>query len=140
MKKKSLKKLDRVDQLEREIKQLRLQMLIRIKNEMTDAQHEKLTEVVNSKDSWSLSTGIQKEPNIVIKGLSEYGNKNKPNAIFIVDGIRQIGAPLDFEGMNPDNIESVNVIRGKSAEALFGKDGKNGVIIIKTKSGLKIKN
>ena len=35
--------------------------------------------------------------------------------------------------ISPDNIESVNVIKGKAATTKYGKEGENGVIVIKLK-------
>ena len=37
--------------------------------------------------------------------------------------------------INPDNIESINVLKGPSAAALYGTDGADGVVLIETKSG-----
>ena len=37
--------------------------------------------------------------------------------------------------LNPDDIESIDVVRGPSAATLYGTDAANGVIVIKTKRG-----
>jgi TonB-dependent SusC/RagA subfamily outer membrane receptor len=37
--------------------------------------------------------------------------------------------------LNPDNIESINILKGPSAAALYGTDGADGVVLIETKSG-----
>ncbi len=62
------------------------------------------------------------------------GFKNGTNAeeiLYIVDGketsYEEVGK------IDPENIESINVLKGESAEKLYGAKGKNGVIIIKTK-------
>jgi TonB-dependent SusC/RagA subfamily outer membrane receptor len=43
--------------------------------------------------------------------------------------------PADFElnTVNPDKIESISILKDKSANEIYGDEGKNGVIIIKTK-------
>lgn len=78
---------------------------------------------------------------VVIRSLASLGN-NQP--LYIVDGVRfnaEVGAGAGFFGtsrtfdMDPNNIENVTVLKGLSATALYGTDGKNGVIIITTKSG-----
>ncbi len=87
---------------------------------------------------------------IRIRGLSSVGESNDP--IIIVDGIRVasdqmrnannlvapglgylVSSPLDMIDVN--SIETVEVLKGPSAVALYGSDAANGVIAIKTKRG-----
>ena len=42
---------------------------------------------------------------------------------------------VDFLDLDPNNIASVNVLKGLAAATLYGTAGKNGVIVITTKSG-----
>ena len=86
--------------------------------------------------------------NVVIRGNKSITGNNQ--ALFVVDGV-----PLDNSNnnstdqktgrggydygnaaadINPDDIESVNVLKGAAASALYGSRGANGVIIITTKS------
>lgn len=79
---------------------------------------------------------------VVIRGLTSTGN-NQP--LYVVDGVRFNSATngTGFSGtsrsldIDPNNIESLNVLKGLSATALYGADGKNGVILITTKAGKK---
>lgn len=41
--------------------------------------------------------------------------------------------------LDPETIQSINVLKGKSATALYGEKGKNGVIIITTKNAANVK-
>lgn len=84
--------------------------------------------------------------NIVIRGYSTVTGSNQP--LFIVDGV-----PFDsgtntqstfldnnsessrFLDLDPNNIESINVLKGLSATVLYGTQGRNGVILITTKGG-----
>jgi len=82
-----------------------------------------------------------------IRGTSSLSLSNEP--IYIVDGVRlnndttslspNVGVggttPSAINELNPDEIESLDVIRGPSAATLYGTDAANGVIIIKTKRG-----
>ena len=70
--------------------------------------------------------GVQiKENSIII------GNSNaKP--LYIIDGKKQ--DVFKLESLDPNNISSVEVLKDKSATALYGDEGKNGVIIITTKA------
>ncbi|WP_298328914.1 SusC/RagA family TonB-linked outer membrane protein [uncultured Dokdonia sp.] len=89
--------------------------------------------------------------NIIIRGYSSIGGSNQP--LFIVDGVpfssdtNQSGSFITssntasrFGDLDPNNIESMSVLKGLSATALYGEEGKNGVILITTKSGANRKN
>ncbi len=79
---------------------------------------------------------------VVIRGLTSTGN-NQP--LYVVDGVRFNSNTngTGFSGtsrtldLDPNNIETVNVLKGLSATTLYGADGKNGVIVITTKAGRK---
>jgi TonB-linked SusC/RagA family outer membrane protein len=94
----------------------------------------------------SSSGGAGGSSYVVIRGNSSLTGDNKP--LFIVDGVpidnQTLDQPNSFNGfdygdgignINPDNIESVSVLKGPSAAALYGARGANGVILITTKSG-----
>lgn len=87
-------------------------------------------------------------------------NQNGNNALIVVNGVPMsntitnsgsaYGAgdnaelPVDygngFSDLNPDDIESIQVLKGASATALYGTRAANGVIMVTTKSGDQIKN
>jgi len=84
--------------------------------------------------------------NVVIRGYTSINGNNQ--ALFVVDGVpysTETNAQGNFLGGNlgssrfldldPNNIESVNVLKGLAAATLYGTAGKNGVIVITTKSG-----
>jgi len=59
------------------------------------------------------------------------GNGCEP--LYVVDGeIRK-----NIESIQPDSIESISVLKDESATVLYGEKGKNGVILINTKNGIK---
>ena len=91
--------------------------------------------------------------NVVIRGSSSIAGNNQ--ALFVVDGI-----PIDngnsntkdqktgiggydygntASDINPDDIKSINVLKGAAASALYGSRASNGVIMITTKKGVKRK-
>ncbi len=88
---------------------------------------------------------------IVLRGNRSIQGSN--NALIVVDGVPlnngtngTAGSDFGFvqgsdgaSSINPDDIESVNVLRGASAAALYGSQAGNGVIIITTKKGAKDK-
>ncbi|PST83573.1 SusC/RagA family TonB-linked outer membrane protein [Pedobacter yulinensis] len=71
-------------------------------------------------------------PQIFIRG----GASTSPEGdapLFIVDGI--VGAMRNISDINPDDIESMQVLKDAASTAIYGARAANGVIIIKTKSG-----
>jgi len=61
------------------------------------------------------------------------GTINNSDPLYIVDGIPVDG--LDF--LNPNDIESINVLKDAASSAIYGARGANGVVLITTKSGKK---
>ena len=66
---------------------------------------------------------------IRIRGSNSISGGNEP--LYVVDGF--IGA--DFKNINPDDIESIQILKDASATAIYGSRGANGVILISTKKG-----
>jgi len=89
--------------------------------------------------------------NVIIRGHTSLGNTNQ--ALFVVDGTPIANAitnttdqatgrgGYDYGNtamdMNPEDIESVSILRGAAATALYGSRAANGVILITTKKGQK---
>lgn len=84
---------------------------------------------------------------ILIRGINSLDPSRNNQPLFIVDGITlenetDITGGADTRGMsngaadlNPDDIESVSILRGGAATALYGLRAGNGAVIITTKSG-----
>jgi iron complex outermembrane receptor protein len=70
-------------------------------------------------------------PIIRLRGLSTIGSNAQP--LVVVDGV--LGASLD--NIDPNDIETVNVLKDGSAAAIYGSRGSSGVILITTKRGSK---
>jgi TonB-linked SusC/RagA family outer membrane protein len=64
-----------------------------------------------------------------IRGLGTFSSAGN-NPLVIVDGI-----PGSLSVINPNDIESVTVLKDASAAAIYGSQGANGVVVIKTKKG-----
>jgi TonB-linked SusC/RagA family outer membrane protein len=67
---------------------------------------------------------------IKIRGTSFFGGNNP---LYVIDGILAGDSPT----LNPNDIESVQVLKDASASAIYGNRAANGVIIITTKKGVK---
>ncbi len=99
--------------------------------------------------SSSGASGVSGDPRIIIRGDRSIQNNNQP--LVVIDGIPQAFAesiapfmqgqpqpPLDnLSSINPDDIQSLNVLKGPAASALYGSSANNGVIVITTKRGVK---
>src|SRR5690606_3579631 len=65
------------------------------------------------------------------RGVGSINGTTTP--LYIMDGVPIEGGY--FQTINPEDIESVNVLKDASAKALYGSRGSNGVIVITTKKG-----
>lgn len=88
---------------------------------------------------------------IQIRGASTLGSNNQP--IYVVDGVildNNVSGSDDLnwtansndygnmlKNLNPDDFESVSVLKGAAATALYGSRGLNGAVVITTKGGTK---
>ncbi|WP_281232840.1 SusC/RagA family TonB-linked outer membrane protein [Flavobacterium gelatinilyticum] len=91
------------------------------------------------------SQGDMGSSRIVIRGETSIAGNNQP--LFVVDGVpvdnSQLGsvggATRDFRNaiadISPQDIESINVLKGPNAAALYGSRAAHGVVLITTKSG-----
>ena len=70
--------------------------------------------------------------NIVIRGAGSLTGSTAP--LYIVDGFPQETSTMS--ALNPNDIESIDVLKDASATAIYGARGANGVVIITTKKGV----
>ncbi len=95
------------------------------------------------------TTNIGGSTNVLLRGIKSLEGNNQ--ALFVIDGVpvsnentntldqQDAGEGFDFgnaaSDINPDDIESINVLKGAAATALYGSRAGNGVIMITTKKG-----
>ena len=90
------------------------------------------------------STGVGGSTRVVLRGISSMLGNNRP--LFVIDGIPMIANFNDgndpnkdsgdaLADINPEDIESVSVLKGAGAAAIYGSRGANGVILVTTKKG-----
>lgn len=95
------------------------------------------------------ASGIGGSTRVVMRGLKSITNDN--NALYVIDGIPMSSMRSNQEksfyenadggdsdgisSINPDDIESMSVLTGAAAAALYGSQGANGVVLITTKKG-----
>ena len=94
------------------------------------------------------ATGSGGSSRVIIRGNASLTGNNMP--LYVVDGVpfsnQNLGSAGTWGGMdmgdglnniNPDDIESIQVLKGAAASALYGYRGGNGAVLITTKSGKK---
>ena len=95
----------------------------------------------------SSSSGIGGASKVVMRGSR--GIEQSSNALYVIDGIpmynlsasggseemQSQGSTEAIADINPDNIESMSVLSGAAAAALYGSNASNGAIVITTKKG-----
>jgi len=74
------------------------------------------------------ATGPGSDSKVIIRGNRSITNSNEP--LYVIDGVPLTG---NVSMLSPDDIESMTVLKGASAAALYGSQGQNGAIIITTK-------
>ncbi len=72
---------------------------------------------------------------ILVRGISSITGSNDP--LFVIDGfpVNNAGVGNPLNTINPNDIESIDVLKDASATAIYGSRGSNGVIIVTTKQG-----
>ena len=98
----------------------------------------------------STPSGVDGSTRVVLRGISSLSGGNRP--LIVVDGIPvsggSYGGASEWGGtdkgdalsdINPDDVESMSVLKGAGAAAVYGSRGANGVILITTKKGKKRK-
>lgn len=68
---------------------------------------------------------------IILRGVGSINGDIEP--MFVIDGVPS--SKNNFTNLNPNDIESVNVLKGASATSIYGNRGANGVVVVTTKSG-----
>ncbi|WP_270087929.1 SusC/RagA family TonB-linked outer membrane protein [Sphingobacterium sp. SYP-B4668] len=95
--------------------------------------------------------GVGSSISMVIRGATSLSSDNQP--LYVIDGVplvsgmnnvssfgndrNQVDYGNPISDINPDDVESISVLKGPSAAALYGSRAGNGVVLITTKSGKK---
>ncbi|MFT4736865.1 MAG: TonB-linked SusC/RagA family outer membrane protein [Paraglaciecola sp.] len=142
--------------IEREARNIGYGMSIIESEELTRARESNIVNSLQGK-----VTGVQitntggnvgGSSKITIRGVSSLSGRNNP--LWIVDGMMinnsttssgsQISGNRDFANgasvINPDDVESINVLKGAAATALYGSRAAAGAIVVTTKRGKKGKD
>jgi TonB-linked SusC/RagA family outer membrane protein len=117
---------------------------------LTEARESNITNSISGKIAGVQVTGtsgsVGASSRIVLRGNSSITGNNEP--LYVVDGVPisndsfgnagstgGVDLPNGAADINPDDIESITVLKGPNAAALYGLRASNGVIVITTKRG-----
>ena len=67
-----------------------------------------------------------------VRGTNSINKSSSP--LYVIDGMI---SPSGMDGLNPDDIQSLEVLKDASSTAIYGSRGSNGVILITTKQGIE---
>lgn len=111
-------------------------------DELTASRQENLVNALQGRVSGVQITSSGGAPGaaseIILRGATSVDGDNQP--LFIIDGVPISNASVRgttnrAADINPNDIESISVLKGAAAAALYGIDAANGAIIITTKKG-----
>ncbi|MHB9020008.1 MAG: SusC/RagA family TonB-linked outer membrane protein [Minisyncoccota bacterium] len=118
-------------------------------NELLKARNTNVTNSLSGKVAGLQIQSTSSDPgsasSVTIRGFSSINGSNQP--LYVVDGVPLQNSTLNTSGHSintggisniaPDDIESMTVLKGAAATALYGSRAANGVIVITTKQGSK---
>ncbi|MCH7413511.1 TonB-dependent receptor plug domain-containing protein [Belliella sp. R4-6] len=151
------KQMDKVLNLENQLKKKQFTNLLAIRNELNEKQTTELSQLgKNTTFNWTTSERVQgtsspnvvsvfstkgstsattldgeKKASVVLRGTSNLSGENKP--LFIVKKDGKETEVKDMNDMNPTDIESITVLKDATATFQYGARGSNGVVIITLK-------
>lgn len=121
-------------------------------NEFTEARETNVANALTGKiagvDATQVASGPGGSSRIVIRGNGSFNSNQQP--LYVVNGLpinsgnsgaltNTVGLNVDrgdgISSINPDDIESITVLKSGAAAALYGSQAANGVILITTKTG-----
>ncbi|AHJ98759.1 hypothetical protein Hsw_3164 [Hymenobacter swuensis DY53] len=90
-----------------------------------------LTGKVSGLQIQTLNNGVNPTPRVTLRGSRSLTGNNE--ALIVIDGVISTNDVLG--SLNPDDVASIDVLKGANAAALYGSQASNGALIITTKKG-----
>lgn len=118
--------MEKVMALESEIKKKRLAVYLSIKNRLTEEQQQLLSEIDGTDEVHII------DPRVELK-IKNKGDSSQEPIFIVMDGDEKKRVKK-IKQVNPDEIKSIEVLKGEAAIVEYGKEGKNGVVIVKLKN------
>jgi TonB-linked SusC/RagA family outer membrane protein len=90
-----------------------------------------LTGKVSGLQIQNINNGVNPTPRVTLRGSRSLTGNNE--ALVVIDGVISTNEVLG--ALNPDDVASIDVLKGANAAALYGSQASNGALIITTKKG-----
>ncbi len=104
-------------------------------DQITNGQSPRLGQALSGKVAgltvFNTSNAVDAAPRIVLRGNRSITGDN--TALIVVDGVPVPASTLNY--LNPNDVESVTILKGGQAATLYGPEGVNGALVITTKKG-----
>jgi TonB-linked SusC/RagA family outer membrane protein len=106
--------------------------------EITNGRSPQLAQSLSGKVSglavFNVNNSVDPSTKITLRGYRSLTGSN--DALIVVDGLQQPpGSSTLLNLLNPNDIESISILKGGQAATLYGSDGVNGAVVITTKKG-----
>ena len=105
---------------------------IQRKDQLPNKEWSNINANQNQLKSLEMANGVK----IEFKGDIDTAVGNKKTPLYIIDGV-PLKSSIEVSKLNEEEFESISVLKNPSSISLYGNEGKNGVILITTKTGLK---
>lgn len=117
---------------EEQLKSSKFKTLVTLKNLLNQEQQDKLQELKEAHGSYTANfiTSVNDNPRISLK---VEGQEKNLQPLYIVKNKKGIEIIKDIKEIDPNQIGSINVLKGESAKSIYGDKGKNGVVVITLK-------
>lgn len=106
-------------------------------DEITVGRSPQLTQALSGKVSglaiYTVNNSVDPSVKVVLRGYRSLTGNNE--ALVVIDGMQTTSTILAL--LNPNDVESVSILKGGQAATLYGSAGINGALVITTKQGTK---
>lgn len=125
---KAMSQLQKVIALEGKMKETKLDMLIGVKNILTDEQQTEL------RSSENVTLSVRKKDGESTGEFSLYAHSKNAEPLYILKVNDVERMVKSVEDIDPNDIKAITVFKGEKAIETYGRAGKNGVILIELKN------
>ena len=114
---------------EEQLKKMRFEMMVKLKNLLNKEQQQELHKLraANGDAPVNFIASINDNPRVSLKIR---GEDNAPQPLIVIKDRKDREIEMNLDYIDPDDIQSITVIKNESAIKEYGQDGKNGVVII----------
>lgn len=122
----AMRQMEKVMALEAQIKKKRLAVFLSVKNQLSEDQQQLLADI-NNQDEVQL---IDPKVELKIKGKAD----SSMDPLYVIIQGDEVKKVRKMKDLDPDEIETISVLKGNAALEQYGEEGENGVVVITLKN------